>query len=73
MYEGCLTFPHADIWERLEDVDLRESLLISSSTSSFNSCSNNTTTTDSKRNDSNQDTTNDVWILIIEYFARITA
>jgi len=55
VYEGFLEFPQADIWERLEGVDLRQSLLMSSSTSS-DSCSNSTTTTDSKHNDHNQDT-----------------
>lgn len=51
-YESFLTFPHADVWERREDVDLHQTLL--SSTSS-NSCSNNAMVTDSKNNEDEQD------------------
>jgi hypothetical protein len=51
-YESFLTFPHADVWERREDVDLHQTLM--SSTSS-NSCSNKATLTDSKSNDDKQD------------------
>jgi hypothetical protein len=51
-YESFLTFPHADVWERREGVDLRQSL--TSSTSS-NSCSNDSTMADRKSDDDKQD------------------
>lgn len=51
-YESFLTFPHAGIWERREDVDLRQSLM---SLTSPDSCSSNATMDDSKSSDEEQD------------------
>ena len=51
-YESFLKFPHADVWERQEDVDLHQTLI--SSTSS-NSCSSNAISTDSENNEDEQD------------------
>lgn len=59
-YESFLTFPHADVWERREDVDLRRSLTASTRS---DSCSSDEAYTDSKSHDD----TNDADIADIDY------